>query len=92
MKEEENKQANVENSKVDIELILTKIEKVKSFCDDLNKKIESINKVDMRNDLANTINAASNAFEKISDQNVKNAAKGLALAAIGKLHIEIDKL
>jgi len=36
--------------------------------------------------------AASNAFEKISDQNVKNAAKGLALAAIGKLHIEIDKL
>jgi hypothetical protein len=82
----------VQEASTDNEILLVKFEKLKKFTESLNERYLLINNEGIRNDLSNTIIAASTVYEKIQDQSVKLAAKGLALAAIGKLHIEIDKL
>jgi archaellum component FlaC len=72
--------------------ISERFERLKKTIEELHARYEVIQNEGVRNDLSNTIISAVTAFDKVSDPEVKRVAKGLALAAIGKLHIEIDKI
>lgn len=69
--------------------------KFKTINEDLNKSLDEFQNVQTQKNLEtliSAVNAASNAYEKVTEETVKAAAKGLALAAIGKLHMFIDKI
>jgi hypothetical protein len=69
-----------------------KNERVKKIIEDMYMKYEKIQKDTLRSDLSETIKSATLAYEKFADSDLKSAAKGLALAAMLKLHAEIDKI
>lgn len=69
--------------------------KFKVLNEDLNKSLDSFENIQTQKNLEtliSAVNAASNAYEKVPTEQVRGAAKGLALAAIGKLHMFIDKI
>ncbi len=86
-----------ENQKnyLETDILSNENSKLKKDNENLNKVLNEFQNSDKQTNLVNlisTVNSASNAFEKILDPKVKEAARGLALAAIGKLHMFIDKI
>jgi hypothetical protein len=81
----------VQEEGTELDELRVKLDRIKEFVEELNTRFELIERDDIRKDLATAIIAGVSAYEK-ADGEVKVVAKGLILAAIGKLHMEVDKI